>query len=141
MTARHSNQDSPRPIAPCALDHVVIETADIHRSLAFYQDVLGMESVRLDEFRSGQAGFVSLRVGDSLIDLFPSEHPGPGPHHVCLEFDCPIEDLVKVLAGQGIPFDPPQWRFGARGMGHSVYVKDPDGHVVELRTYHQPLSK
>ena len=120
---------------PIGLDHVVLEIADMEASLAFYQGVLGLEALRLDEFRSGQVGFVSMRAGGSLVDLLPSERPGPGPHHICIEFGEGIEVLVQHLAVHGINVEEAEWRYGARGMGKSVYVKDPDGHVVELRTY------
>ncbi len=132
---RGAYQIRANPITPCALDHGVIEAAGVGQTLALYRAMLGMKSAWLGEFRSSQAGFVSMRVGDSLIDLFPSDHSGPDPHHVCIEFGHSIEVLVTALVDQCIPFDPPRWRFSARDIGQIVSVQDPDRHIVEQRTY------
>ncbi len=59
------------------LDHIVLNVGDIHRSLKFYTDVLGLQAERLDEFKAGKVGFPSVRInGDTIIDLFPT--PGAG---------------------------------------------------------------
>lgn len=122
-------------MTPSFLDHVVLEVADVDRSLAFYMGVLGLSGVRVEEFHAGTAPFASVRVGDSLVDLFPASTPEPGPPHFCLTFEDPIEHIAAALSAHHIVTDPPQDRFGARGMGWSVYVHDPDGHLVELRSY------
>lgn len=122
-------------MGPIGLDHVVVEVRDVETSVAFYGQGLGMQPVRLDQFRAGQAPFVSMRAGSSLVDLMPAENPGPGPHHFCLTYPVPIDELVAHLAAVGIPHTPSDRRFGALGMGESVYVHDPDGHMVELRSY------
>jgi catechol 2,3-dioxygenase-like lactoylglutathione lyase family enzyme len=44
------------------LDHLVMNTRDVEQAVTFYGDVLGMEILRLDEFREGKVGFVSARV-------------------------------------------------------------------------------
>lgn len=120
---------------PIQFDHLVLEVRDIDKSLAFYHTLLGCESERLEEFRQGHAPFVSVRVGQSLVDLFPSDHPTPGPQHFCIAFAEPISTVCDHLARHHVAFDPPARRFGALGMGDSIYVKDPDGHTVELRSY------
>ena len=52
------------------LDHVVFWSDDPLRAVAFYQEVVGLEPVRLEEFRAGQAPFPSLRVSpESVIDV------------------------------------------------------------------------
>lgn len=123
-------------LTPSFLDHLVIEVRDIPKSLAFYVDILGLYPVRLEEFNNGQAPFVSLRIGPSLIDLFVSATPNPGPPHFCLTFDEPIQHIAATLRSHGIEPESPEERYGARGMGKSLYVTDPDGHTVELRSYH-----
>lgn len=122
-------------MTPDRLDHLVLEVKDVERSLTFYCDVLGLKAERLTEFREGHAPFVSLRVGQSLIDLFPSESPIDGPNHFCLAFQDPIETILDTLRQGGLSPTTPDRRFGAEGMGLSVYVDDPDGHTVEIRTY------
>lgn len=120
---------------PVGLDHVVVEVRDVEKSVAFYGEGLGMQSVRLGQFREGKAPFVSMRAGASLVDLMPSDLPGPGPHHFCLTYAVSMAELVAQLDAAGIAHQAPGRRFGALGTGESVYVHDPDGHMVELRTY------
>jgi len=118
-----------------ALDHVVLEVRDVDAALRFYCDALGLTGERVDEFRSGSAPFPSVRAGGSLIDLFASATPGPGPNHFCIEVADGPEALLADLAARGVPVERPGRRYGARGEGFSVYVRDPDGHTIEVRTY------
>lgn len=117
------------------LDHVVLEVRDPEASLRFYVEGLGLSAERVDLFRTGKVPFVSVRAGTSLIDLFPTERPVEGPNHLCLEVDASPGDLLAALSTRGIPFDGAGRRYGARGEGYSVYVHDPDGHRIEVRTY------
>src|SRR5437870_12640763 len=59
------------------LDHIVLNVGDIHRSLKFYIEVLGLQAERLEEFKAGKVGFPSVRInGDTIIDLFPTRVAG-----------------------------------------------------------------
>ena len=119
------------------VDHVVLNCVDVERSLAWYVDELGLEPVRVDEWRAGEVLFPSVRVdATTLIDLFPAERSGTNVDHVCLVIES--EDLA-ALAASG-RFDvvgdgPVDGLFGAQGLATSLYVRDPDGNVVELRAY------
>jgi catechol 2,3-dioxygenase-like lactoylglutathione lyase family enzyme len=129
-----------------AFDHLVLQCADVERTLAWYLDRLGLSPVRVDEWRRGEAPFPSVRVDETtIIDLIP----GPGDpaesgvgtgsrdgrlDHICLVIE-PI-DLADVAASGAFDvLEGPVRRFGARGDGTSLYVRDPDGLVVELRHY------
>ncbi|HEX6394846.1 MAG TPA: VOC family protein [Acidimicrobiales bacterium] len=118
-----------------ALDHIVLNTADTARSLRWYTDVLGLEGERVEEWRKGEAPFPSVRIGpDTIIDLFQVERTGENMNHVCLVV--PSEDWEAMLAAGVIPVESgPTKVFGARGLGESVYTRDPDGNLVELRRY------
>ncbi|MCL4351978.1 MAG: VOC family protein [Firmicutes bacterium] len=120
------------------LDHVVLEVKDVGRSLEFYCKILGAVPVRWQEFLNGEAPFASARTGVTLIDLFPSENPAAGPNHLCIEVAQSVHDIMTELASYGYHPDPPEKRFGAKGQGLSVYIEDPDGHRVEVRTYSDP---
>lgn len=122
-------------MTPTGVDHVVLEVHDVERSLAFYCGILGLTPERADLFREGQVPFASARAGGALIDLFPAENPSDGPPHFCLAFQEPIDAIVQELAARGLQVEPPESRYGAQGAGDSVYVQDPDGHVVEIRSY------
>jgi catechol 2,3-dioxygenase-like lactoylglutathione lyase family enzyme len=117
------------------LDHVVLNVADVERSLAFYRDELGLEPVRVDEWRRGEAPFPSVRVdAGTILDLLAVPRTGVNADHLCLVVE-PV-DLAAVRAnGRFVVLDGPATRFGARGNGTSLYVEDPDGNTVELRHY------
>ncbi len=126
---------SEPPVRVTGMDHVVLMVADVERSVAWYHDVLGLLVERLDEWRRQEVLFPSLRLdATTLIDLFPAEPDGRNVDHIALT----VEDVdLAELAASGA-FDVvggPADLFGARGQGTGLYVRDPDGHVVELRTY------
>ncbi len=118
-----------------ALDHVVLEVADADRALAFYAGVLGLDPERVEAYRAGQVRFPSARLGSLLVDFFVSSTPGPGPNHLCVEVDVSAQEMVAALDAAGVAHGEPTHRWGAKGDGLSVYVRDPDGHQVEVRTY------
>lgn len=126
------------------LDHFVLRVRELDRALVFYRDLLGLEVLFLDEFRSGQRPFVSVRIGGQLLDLVPDPQfpgaqadPRAGFLHFCLLVDAKLEDLVPRLRERGVSVleEQPAWRMGARGWGWSIYVRDPDGYVVELKEF------
>lgn len=119
-------------------DHLVLLVADTERSVAWYRDVLGMPIERLEEWRRKEVFFPSVRIGPTaLIDIIPrgdGDRPTRGNvDHFCLV----VDDDVHALAASGAfeIVDGPDTRWGAQGDATSLYVKDPDGNVVELRRY------
>lgn len=117
------------------LDHIVINTPDVERSLAFYLGLLDLEPVRVDQWRAGEVIFPSVRINDgTIIDILRAERTGENVNHLCLVVDRADVDAVASDPRFTV-VDGPGQRFGARGDGWSVYVTDPDGNVVELRSY------
>ena len=119
------------------IDHLVLNCADVDASLAWYTDRLGLEGVRVAEWRSGAAPFPSVRIDDaSIIDLLDAPRSGVNVDHVCLVIE-PTD--LGALADSGdfavVGDGPVSGLFGARGVATSLYVRDPDGNVVELRCY------
>lgn len=117
------------------LDHIVLVCTDVEATLAWYGDLLGLEPVRVDEWRRGEVPFPSLRVSDAtIIDLIAGQPTDGRLDHFCLVVE--TIDLAAVAAsGDFEVVDGPGRRFGARGEATSLYVRDPDGTVVELRHY------
>jgi catechol 2,3-dioxygenase-like lactoylglutathione lyase family enzyme len=117
------------------LDHIVLNVSDAERSLAYYTGVLELRGERIEEWRTGAAPFPSVRVDDStIIDLFVAESSGANLDHFCLVM--PTADWDEMVASNRIEVvRGPSRVFGARGMGLSVYTRDPDGNTVELRHY------
>ena len=101
---------------------------------------LGFAPVRLDEWRAGDAPFPSLRVDEgTILDLVAASADlsvldAGRLDHICLVVDeDSVERVVRDPSFEVV--DGPGPRFGARGIATSVYVRDPDGLVVELRCY------
>ena len=129
-------------IRVAALDHFVLRVRDLDAALVFYRDILGLPIEMLDEYRAGTRPFVSARVGGQLIDLVPDPTydsqdglRAGGLLHFCVEVEPPLSVIIPWLKARGIAVieDQPVLRLGARGMGLSIYVRDPDGYVVELK--------
>ena len=123
------------PVQVRGLDHIVLNVADVERSAAWYVDKLGLTAERLEEWRRGEVFFPSVRVdAGTIIDLLATPPTGTNVDHVCLVVD--DVDLATIAAsGEFTVVDGPDQRWGARGNGTSLYVKDPDGNTVELRHY------
>ena len=116
-------------------DHVVLVSPDPEKLVAWYRDELGLEPERLEEWRRKEVLFVSLRVSPTfLIDILEGERTGVNIDHVAL---CADDVDLDELAASG-RFDVemgPADLFGAQGNGRGLYVRDPDGNRVEIRTY------
>ena len=125
----------PLPARVTGLDHVVLKVADPEVSVEWYGRVLGLQPERLEEWRRGEAPFVSLRIdAGTIIDLLADPPDGRNVDHMALVVDG--MDLEALAAsGQVDVVVPPMRVWGARGWGHGLYIADPDGHTVELRTY------
>lgn len=118
-----------------AFDHLVLRCADIERTLAWYLDRLGLAPVRVDEWRNRLAPFPSARVNDdTIIDLISGPIDDGRLDHICLVID-PVDLAALAASGEFDVVEGPVTRSGARGDGTSLYVRDPDGLVVELRHY------
>jgi catechol 2,3-dioxygenase-like lactoylglutathione lyase family enzyme len=126
-----------------ALDHFVLRVRDLEASLGFYRDLLGLPIESLDEFRSGTRPFVSARAGAALIDLVPDPTydreagmRSGGFLHLCVRVAGRlVEEVLPRVRARGIEVleESPSARMGATGYGLSIYVRDPDGYVVELK--------
>lgn len=117
------------------LDHIVLNVTDVERSLAWYTGLLGLAPERVDEWRAGEVPFPSVRIDEgTIIDLFASDRTGVNLDHLCLVVEpgdveaIAADDRFEVRTG-------PVRRWGARCDGTSIYVSDPDGNTVELRSY------
>ncbi len=123
------------------LDHLVVNTRDLENAVTFYRDVLGMEILRLDEFREGKVGFVSARVSpETIIDIRPDpsgEKATPNVDHYCLVLGpTDMKKLHSDLQAKGVRVEGsvrPAW--GAKGYGEQFKIWDPECNKIELRCY------
>jgi catechol 2,3-dioxygenase-like lactoylglutathione lyase family enzyme len=120
------------------IDHVVLRVRDVERAIRFYCGVLGCR----EERRVPALGLVQLRAGSALIDLVdvagalgrlgggPPGESGRNLDHLALQLRALDESALRAeLAAAGIEAGEVAERYGAEGMGPSLYIRDPDGNV------------
>lgn len=121
-----------------SLDHLVLTVADIEATVGFYCGVLGMERV------SFAGGRTALSFGRQKINLHVKGHefepkartPLPGSADLCFVASLPLDRVAARLAAAGIAIEEgPVPRTGAMGPITSLYVRDPDGNLVEISRY------
>ena len=134
------------------IDHIVLWVQDPLASLQFYEQVLGLQGVRVEEFKTGKAPFLSVRVSpESIIDLMAlssapgteslTKAPGSAAHpvnHICLAMDkIEFDALTRRLEIVSVDTQARMKQsFGARGLApEAIYFKDHDGSVIEARYY------
>jgi catechol 2,3-dioxygenase-like lactoylglutathione lyase family enzyme len=117
------------------LDHIVLTTARTERCIDFYTRVLGMKLERFGE------GRMALKFGDQKINLHEKGKEFepkatvalPGTVDVCFIASVPLDEVIARLSACKIDIiDGPVMKTGARGPIRSVYVRDPDGNLVEI---------
>lgn len=130
------------PINITHIDHVVIRANNLDNMVAFYQDVLGCKLER----GPGDGRLAQLRAGLSMIDLVDAkgpigrhsgdvaDHTAPNMDHVCFQIDpWNISAVQEQLQLHDVAFGEVGDRYGAGGLGPSIYLKDPEGNTVELK--------
>jgi catechol 2,3-dioxygenase-like lactoylglutathione lyase family enzyme len=122
------------------LDHSVVAVSDWEASNSFYRDVVGAEIV------PAGPGRVAYRLADTQLNV---HGPGvdvsgnvarlpvrPGNSDLCFVWPGPAAEAVAHLERHGVEVElGPVERLGARGVGTSVYFRDPDGSLLEFISY------
>jgi catechol 2,3-dioxygenase-like lactoylglutathione lyase family enzyme len=127
------------------IDHLVLTCRNVKATIRFYTEVLGMREVTFGPGRK------ALSFGRQKLNLHPvgqaaggrngavaavATHPTPGSADLCLIVAEPVSAVLAHLAASGVPVEEgPVTRTGALGPIESVYVRDPDGNLVELARY------
>ncbi|WP_035250404.1 VOC family protein [Actibacterium atlanticum] len=121
------------------LDHLVLTVADIPRTVAFYEKVLGMVAT---EFRPADGSSrTALCFGAQKINLHAEGNefdpkarvPAAGSADLCFLSDTPLAVWQDHLAKSGVRVEEgPVARSGAQGPICSIYIRDPDGNLIEI---------
>lgn len=122
-----------------SIDHMVLTVKDLDATVKFYESVLGMKYA---SFSSGGQERHALAFGQQKINLHVSgkefepkaQNVQPGSGDLCFLVEDDVEDVAKklhenkieVLEGGGVV-----GRTGAKSKLRSVYIRDPDGNLVE----------
>ena len=117
-----------------SLDHLVLTVADVEATVAFYERI-GMRLERFDGNR------LALRFGQQRIHLHAAgaeiephaQRPQPGSADLCFLLDGRLHDVERELREASVAIElGPVDRSGAVGSMRSLYLRDPDGNLVEL---------
>jgi catechol 2,3-dioxygenase-like lactoylglutathione lyase family enzyme len=120
------------------IDHVVFTVRDIAATCAFYERALGVAAITFD------GGRYALQVGRCRINLHQVGHefepkaaqPRPGTQDICLISTSSLPEVIGWLRGAGVAIiEGPVPRAGALGPMESVYLRDPDGNLIEVACY------
>jgi len=122
-----------------SLDHLVLTVADIDRTVAFYEQVLGM---KVEVFHPSDGSTrTALTFGSQKINLHPAakpfepkaDRPMPGSSDLCFLSDTPLAEWQAHIAESGVDvLEGPVGRTGATGPIVSLYLRDPDGNLIEV---------
>ncbi len=131
----------------CLMDHIVLNVVDDDKMIAFYSEVLMFPTERLDQYRSGNVPFPSLRLNENtIIDLFPKKlwenkyRAGEGHenlNHFCIALSKEDwRELLERLHANTVSIEEgPVSRWGAHGEGTSIYFRDPESNLIEAKYY------
>lgn len=125
------------------IDHLVLTVHDLNRTCDFYSHIFGMEVLALSEGRK------ALRFGQQTIKLhvFGQElepkalNATRGSADLCLITEFPLSEAIQHMESYGIEIlEGPVQRRGAIGSITSIYLRDPDGNLIEISNYLDPTK-
>jgi catechol 2,3-dioxygenase-like lactoylglutathione lyase family enzyme len=133
-----------------ALDHLVINVADVAATAEWYRKILGME-IRVFDPGQGKTPRTSLHFGDQKINVrplradkvewFTADHEAAGSDDLCFLTAATPDQVVAHLKSCGVAIEEgPGPKQGARGTLRSVYCRDPDGSLIEISSYEGEAS-
>ncbi|GAB4368176.1 MAG: VOC family protein [Elainellaceae cyanobacterium] len=120
------------------LDHLVLTVRDIPTTCAFYAQALGMEVVTFGANRK------ALKFGQQKLNLHQAgqefepkaQQPTPGSTDLCFITDLPLPQVIAHLQSCGVAIEAGiVERTGAVGAISSIYIRDPDGNLLEISNY------
>jgi catechol 2,3-dioxygenase-like lactoylglutathione lyase family enzyme len=124
------------------IDHLVLTVRDIGDTIAFYTRVLGMEEVTFGAGRKALSfGTQKINLHEAGSEFEPKAlHPEPGSADLCFLTAEPLGRVVKHMENCGVDIlEGPVERTGAQGPIESIYIRDPDGNLIEIANQF-PLS-
>ena len=127
-----------------AVDHIVVNVSDVEVSAAWFEQILGM--ARVDQRSASGEIRTSMVFGANKINLrpvdvsqeswFTARSPTVGSEDLCFVTTAEPEAVTQHFRAHGIEIvTGPVTKSGARGPIESVYVRDPDGNLIEVSSY------
>lgn len=126
---------TPPAVVIDRIDHLVLTVASVEATCDFYGRVLGMEVVTFDDGRKAlRFGAQKINLHETGREFLPrAARPTPGSGDICLVAAVPLDTVIARLRGLDIAIEEgPVARTGATGPLRSIYIRDPDGNLVEV---------
>ncbi|ECJ5851299.1 VOC family protein [Salmonella enterica subsp. diarizonae] len=120
------------------IDHLVLTVSDISTTIRFYEEVLGFSAVTFKQNRKALIfGAQKINLHQQEMEFEPkASRPTPGSADLCFITSTPINNVVSEILQVGIPIvEGPVERTGATGEIMSIYIRDPDGNLIEISQY------
>lgn len=125
-----------------SLDHLVLTVGDIKATCRFYTGILGMRAERFVPADGSERW--ALKFGNQKINLHQAgsefdpkaAHPKPGSADLCFLSDTGLDEWARHLSENGVAIEEgPVGRTGATGPITSIYIRDPDGNLLEIANH------
>ncbi|EBZ8418604.1 VOC family protein [Salmonella enterica subsp. enterica serovar Stanley] len=120
------------------IDHLVLTVSDISTTIRFYEEVLGFSAVTFKQNRKALIfGAQKINLHQQEMEFEPkASRPTPGSADLCFITSTPINDVVSEILQAGISIvEGLVERTGATGEIMSIYIRDPDGNLIEISQY------
>lgn len=122
-----------------SLDHLVLTVRDLSKTATFYRDVLGMQA---EQFKPADGstrwalsfGIQKINLHQARVEFEPKAgNPTPGRADLCFLSEAPLSAWIDHLGKQNVGIEEgPIARAGVQGPILSIYLRDPDGNLVEI---------
>ena len=127
-----------------SIDHIVLTSKDVDKTIEFYTKVLGMTLERFpvanekNERLALKFGNQKINIHDASSPFSPhAENPTSGSIDICFLSHIDLKEWSKIFAANNITIENgPIRKTGATGPLMSLYVRDPDGNLVEISNTH-----
>ena len=125
------------------IDHVAVLVDDLDKTLAFWQEALGIQVSHIEDVPAEKSMVAFLPLGGSEVELVKPttddsglarylEKRGPGMHHICLEVD-DIDGMLAQLKAKGVQLINETPLTGSGGKKYAfIHPKSANGVMVEL---------
>ena len=126
-----------------SIDHIVMTVADMSNTIDFYCSILGTKMVEFVPPTGGPLrkslhfGKQKINLHDAALPYVPhAKVPQPGSVDICFISTQSLDDWQAHLANHDVSVeDGPVRKAGANGTLMSLYIRDPDGNLIEISNY------
>lgn len=121
-----------------AIDHIVLTVSDVDATCDFYTRVLGLQVATFEDGRRAIVfGSQKINLHQTGKEFEPKAVlPTPGSGDICFRTTESLATVEQQLRTQGVAIlEGPVPRTGAMGQMTSIYLRDPDGNLIEIARY------